>query len=175
MRTTHAIDLLLQKLPPDTCMAHCLPELVNNLPSIAVLCDAGCKVYFHSTGCKVSLNGEIILQGWRDPKNRLWCIKIINDGWITDLKIRDKDTSCETPAILPIVEANSLHECDNTYQLINFYHATLNYSVVSMLVKAIGKGYLKGFAGPTLCQVQQHIKVNDKTEKGHMDQSCQGK
>jgi hypothetical protein len=75
-----------------------------------------------------------------------------------------------------VVEANSLYEeCDNTYQLINFYHVTLNYPVVSMLVKAINKGYLKGFAGLTLHQVCQHIKVNNETEKGHTDQSCQGK
>jgi hypothetical protein len=73
------------------------------------------------------------------------------------------------------VEANSLYECKNTYQLINFYHATLNYPVISMLVKAINKGYLKGFASLTSCQVCQHIKVNNETEKGHMDQSCQGK
>jgi hypothetical protein len=38
------------------------------------------------------------------------------------------------------VEAKSLYECDNTYQLTNFYHATLNYPVVSTLVKAINKG-----------------------------------
>jgi hypothetical protein len=49
-----------------------------------------------------------------------------------------------------VVEANSLYECDNTYQLINFYHVTLNYPVVSTLVKAIDNGYLKGFAGLTL-------------------------
>jgi hypothetical protein len=61
MRTTHAMDLLLQKLPPDTIMAHHLPGLVNNLLSVAVLYNAGCKVYFHSTGCNVTLNGEIIL------------------------------------------------------------------------------------------------------------------
>jgi hypothetical protein len=42
-------------------MAHHLPELVNNLLSVAVLCDADCKVYFHSTGSKVTLNGEMIL------------------------------------------------------------------------------------------------------------------
>jgi hypothetical protein len=62
------------------------------------------------------------------------------------------------------VEANSLYECNNTYQLINFYHATLNYPVVFMLVKAIDKGYLKGFAGLTSRQVQQHIKVNKEAE-----------
>jgi hypothetical protein len=68
-----------------------------------------------------------------------------------------------------VVEANSLYECNNTYQLINFYHAILNYPVVSTLVKAINKGYLKGFASLILHQVCQHIKVNNETEKGHMD------
>jgi hypothetical protein len=74
-----------------------------------------------------------------------------------------------------VVEAISLYECNNTNQLINFYHATLTYPVVSMLVKAINKGYLKGFAGLTSCQVHHHIKINNKTDKGNMDQSCQGK
>jgi hypothetical protein len=69
MRTTHTMALLLQNLPPDRRMAHQFPGLVNILLSTAVLCDAGCKVYFHSTGCEVSLNREIILRGWRDPKN----------------------------------------------------------------------------------------------------------
>ncbi len=43
-----------------------------------------------------------------------------------------------------------------------------------MLVKAINKGYLKGFAGLTLCRVHQHIKINNKTEKRHINQSPQG-
>jgi hypothetical protein len=73
----------------------------------------------------------------------MWRVKIINYGWITDLKIKDNDTNCETPVIPLAVEANSLYECNNTYQLINFYHATLNYPVISTLVKAINKGYLK--------------------------------
>jgi hypothetical protein len=68
-----------------------------------------------------------------------------------------------------VVEANSLYECNNTYQLINFYHATLNYPVVSALV-VINTGYLKGFASQTLRRVCQHIKVKDEMEKGHMDQ-----
>jgi hypothetical protein len=74
-----------------------------------------------------------------------------------------------------VAEVNSLYECNNTYRLINFYHATLNYLVISTLVEAIDKGYLKGFSSLTSCWVQQHIKVKDKTEKGHMDQLRQGK
>jgi hypothetical protein len=69
MCTTHAMDLLLQKLPPNARMAHCLPGLINTLLSVTVLCNAGCKVYFHSTGYEVTLNGEVIFRGLRDPKN----------------------------------------------------------------------------------------------------------
>jgi hypothetical protein len=46
MMTTHAINLLLRKLPPEARLAHQLPGLVNNLLSVAVLCDAGCEVFF---------------------------------------------------------------------------------------------------------------------------------
>ncbi len=61
MRTTHAMDQLLQKLPPNARMVHCLSGLNSKLLSFTVLCNALCKVYFHSTGCEVTLNGEMIL------------------------------------------------------------------------------------------------------------------
>jgi hypothetical protein len=63
MTTTHAINLLLWNLSPEARLGHCLPGLVNNLLSIAVLVDTGCKVFFHRTRCKVTFEGAIILQG----------------------------------------------------------------------------------------------------------------
>jgi hypothetical protein len=42
-------------------MAHSLTGLTNNLLSVAVLCDAGCEVFFNATGCEVTLNGLVIL------------------------------------------------------------------------------------------------------------------
>ena len=87
MTSMHAVNLLLTKLPDDACLAHRLPGLVNNLLSVAVLCDAGCEVFFHKHGCEVIHNGETILRGWRDPKNRLWCVKLVDDGWNTNLTI----------------------------------------------------------------------------------------
>jgi hypothetical protein len=71
MTTTHAVDLLLCNLPPQARLGHRLPGLVNNLLSVAAFVNAGCKVFFHCTGCKVTFNGTVILQGWRDPKNKL--------------------------------------------------------------------------------------------------------
>jgi hypothetical protein len=46
MMATHAVDLPLSKLPPEACLAHQLTSLVNNLLSVAILYDAGCKVFF---------------------------------------------------------------------------------------------------------------------------------
>ena len=51
MTSTHAVNLLLMKLPNAAQLAHRLPSLVNNLLSVAVLCDAGCKVFFYKHGC----------------------------------------------------------------------------------------------------------------------------
>ena len=140
MTSTDAVNLLLTKLPGNARLAHRLPGLVNNLLSVAVLYGAGCEVIFHKHGCEVTLNGETILRGWRNPKNRLWCVKLVDDGWTTKLTICDdspwppiplKTTPTgivmATPTTDNVTEqANSLYECSNTHQLIHYYYACLN-------------------------------------------------
>jgi hypothetical protein len=140
MTSTHAVNLLLTKLPDDARLAHRLPGLIKNLLSGAVLYNAGCKVFFHKHGCKVTLNRETILRGWRDPKNRLWHVKLVDDGWTTKLTIRDDSTRPPTPLKTTLTgiamaspttnkvteQANSLYECLNTHQLIHYYYACLN-------------------------------------------------
>jgi hypothetical protein len=169
MRTTHAVDLLLSKLPPNACMAHSLPGLTNNLLSIAFPCNAGCELFFNTTSCKVTFDGKVILQGWHDSKHCLWRVCIVDDGWMTNLMINDNVTTPQTTAV-----AHSLYDCDNMQQLTHFYHACLFSPVVSTLTNAINKGYLKGFPGLTAQCVCWHIQINDATKKGHMDQTHQG-
>ena len=53
MITSHAVNLLLSKLPADAKFGHWLSGLVNNLLLVAMLCGAGCKVFFHSTHVKL--------------------------------------------------------------------------------------------------------------------------
>jgi hypothetical protein len=79
-------------------MAHSLPGLSNNLLSIR-------EVFFNATGCEVTLNGEIILRGWR---HRLWLVRIVDDGWTTNLKVSDVASPPPTEV------AHSLYDCDNT-------------------------------------------------------------
>ena len=175
MTSTHAVNLLLNKLPADARLAHQLPGLVNNLLSVAVLCNAGCEVFFQKHGCEVTHTGETILRGWRDPKNRLWRVKLEDDGWTTKLTIRDDAThppipltttptgiAMATPTTVEEAQANSLYECSNTYQLIHYYYACLNYPVPSSLLQAIDRGYFRGWRGLTsmghMDQVRQHQK-----------------
>ncbi len=61
MTTTHAVDLLLRNLPPEARLGHCLLGLMNNLLSVTALVNAGCKVFFHRTGCEVMFDGTVIL------------------------------------------------------------------------------------------------------------------
>ena len=70
--TTETLLLLLNKLPNSARVAHRAPGITNNLLAASELADAGCELFFHSTGCEVTHNGEILLRGWRDPETRLW-------------------------------------------------------------------------------------------------------
>ena len=85
MTSTNTVNLLLQALPPKDRLAHRLPGLTNNLLSVAALCDAGCEVFFHRQGCNVTLEGTTIIRGWQDPKNKLWRVKIVGNGWTTSI------------------------------------------------------------------------------------------
>jgi hypothetical protein len=142
MTTTHPVDLLLWNLPPEVRLGYCLPCLVNNLLSVSALVDAGYKIFLHCTGCKVIFNGAIILRGWRDPKNRLWWVKKVNNGWTTDYKVaiwtQEKPTvELTTP---PTAHAYSLKKCSTTHKFMHFFKACLNYPVLSTLIKAIKAG-----------------------------------
>jgi hypothetical protein len=100
------------------------------------------------------------LRGWRDPKNYLWRVVIVNDGWTIKLTVHNVTRPVIPLSTIPTRHlansmpimpsesnatlANSLYECSNTGQLMNYYYTCLNYLVKSTLTKAINRGYLKG-------------------------------
>ncbi|KAL7483628.1 LOW QUALITY PROTEIN: hypothetical protein ACHAW6_009272 [Cyclotella cf. meneghiniana] len=71
-------------------------------------------------------------------------------------------------------QVNSIYECENTSQFINFYYATMSYPVISMWTKAIDKGYLRGWNGLTSDHVRCFINPLNSNEQGYMDQRCAG-
>eukprot|EP00804_Cyclotella_cryptica_P020406 CCRYP_012624-RA/>CCRYP_012624-RA protein AED:0.67 eAED:0.42 QI:0/0/0/0.75/0/0/4/0/921 len=119
--TTEDLHLLLHKLPPATRVAHRAPGITHSLVSAATLADAGCDLFFHRTGCEISLNSEIILRGGNN------------------IVPPDHAFTHSQP------QANSICECSNTQQLIQFYYATMGYPVISTWIKAIDLGYCRGW------------------------------
>ena len=169
MFTTKTLELLINKLPKAAREAHRAPTLTNNLLSVSVLCDAGCEVHFHFHGCEITFNGETIVRGWRDLSTNMWRISLIPDGGnnVIDPTITNDFTS---EVEMPSFFANSIYECENTGQLIKFYHAAMGFPVTSTWCKAIDAGYFRGWPSLTSARVRKFIKVVPETEKGHMDQ-----
>ena len=168
--TTGTLELLLSKLPKAAREAHRAP-VTNNLVSVSVLCDAGCEVLFHPAGCDITYNGETIIRGWRCMQSNMWRISLTDDG--TNNIIPD-DVSIEDQVEMPSFFANSIYECENTNQLIQFYHATMGFPAASTWCKAIDAGYFKGWPGLTSKRVRRFIKIVEETEMGHMDQRRAG-
>ena len=167
MFTTSTLELLLTKLPKSAREAHAFPSLTNNLLSVFVLCDEGCDIWFHMHGCEINFNGETIVRGWRDLKSNMWRISLIPDGG--NNIIPNNDTSHSTSK-MPDFFSNSIYECENIGQLINFYHATMGYPVTSTWCQAIDAGYFQGWPSLTSKRVRKCIKTTAETEMGHMDQ-----
>ena len=110
MFTTKTLQLLLNKLPKPAREAHCAPSIVNNLVSVSVLCDAGCEVYFHHTGCEITFNGETIIRGWRYLRTNMWRISLLSNGG-NNIIPNDDDSITEYVKILDFL-VNSIYDCD---------------------------------------------------------------
>ena len=174
MFTTNTLELLLTKLPRAAREAHEAPTITNNLISVSVLCDAGCEVFFHMTGCEITFNGETIVRGWRDMRTNMWRISLIPDNANNVVPADDNQNEISSAVKFPAFLANSIYECENTTQLIQFYHATMGFPRISTWCKAIDAGYFRGWPSLTSKRVRKFIKVVDETEMGHMDQTRAG-
>ena len=139
--------------------------IVHNLAAVANLVDEGHEVTFREHDAIVTQNNNknVVLRGWRDTENRLWRVPITSPTPFTTTN--NATSTCQV---------NSIYDCQGEKQLIQFYHATLFSPVKTTLLKAIKKGYLRGWPGLTAQAVQRNINVEEATVKGHLNQKRQG-
>ena len=104
MFTIETMELLLSKLPKASREAHRVPGIINNLLSVSFLCDAGCEVFFHITGCEISSNGEIIVRWWRHMQTNMWSISLLVEG-VSNI-IPDRSDG----AMIPYLEATPINK-----------------------------------------------------------------
>ena len=142
MKTTVTLDLLLDKLTPASQTAHRCPGITNNLLAVSTLCNAGCSVLFLEHGVKVEFNGEIVLQGWRDQRNDLWRFPITSKVEGNSI-IPSTLTAYYNPSQSIIMQSliNSIYECDNTKELIRYYHEAFFYPTKHRMLAAKKLGY----------------------------------
>ena len=174
METTKTLELLLPKWPEKARRAFRCPKITNNLVAVCELTDAGCGVYFYKTGVDVDYEGEIISRGWRDKFNRLWRIPLTSEGGGRITPPTNPEEYGPTNGIIFQAEVNAIYECENTEQLIKYFHAALCSHTKSTLIAAANEGYLRGFPGLTATAIRKYIGIEVATELGHMKQIQQG-
>ena len=171
MSTQKTIELLLPKWPKKARKGYTVPNITNNLVSVAELCDADCTVYFHQHGVDITYEGEIIGRGWRDRPTKLWRISLTSEGG--DRITPTTDWTNDSDGIFHM-QANSIYKCENKEQLIQYYHASLCSHPKTVLIAAADAGYLRGCPGLTATGIRKYIGVEYATEMGHMKQIQSG-
>ena len=171
MSTQKTIELLLPKWPEKARKGYTVPNITNNLVSVAELCDAGCTVFFHEHGVDIEYEGEVIGRGWRDRPSKLWRISLTSEG--VGRVTPTTDWTNDSDGIFNI-QANSIYECENKEQLIKYYHASLCSHPKTVLIAAADAEYLRGCPGLNATGIRKYIGVEYATEMGHMKQIQSG-
>ena len=138
MRTTNVVKLNLPSLPEEAKTAHRLPGLTNNLISAPILCDAGCEIIFSKKKVSVKKDDKLIMEGWRDPLNRLWRVPL------DTTPSRTETNNYFAPLTSEPNLAQALYECESEKELIHFYHAICFSPTKSTWTTAIRKGFFRG-------------------------------
>ena len=174
MQTKKTIELNLPKLPKAARKGFTVPNLTNNLVSVAELADAECGTYFHKHGVEIDFEGEIIGRGWRDKPSRLWRISLTSEGGERITPTTNANEYITGSDGIYNIQANAIYECKNKEQLIKYYHASLGSHPKRSLIAAAKAGYLRGCPGLNAKDIQKYIGIEYATEMGHMKQTQKG-
>jgi len=164
IHSTHDCDLIAPFLPLAARKAHIFPTLTTTLISISMMCDAGCIATFTSSHVTVTLHGQAVLQGPRDPTTGLWTL--------TMPTAPHSALTCSHPPSLPSpARALAAQFSATPAELVAFAHAALFSPVLSTLCLALDNNYIHGFPGLTSALVRKYPPQSAAMIKGHLDQS----
>ena len=166
MKATHQVQATLSpKLSAKAQEGHVLDGLTTgSLVSIGKLCDDDCIALFTKYNVRIVKNGEVIIEGRRNPNNGLYMIP---------LSPRQPTPIAEAPK--KSLKALSMIRCAKTKaDLAAFLHGTLGSPVISTLLRAIKRGHFTHWPGLTEELIRKHLPKSLATAKGHMRGQQQG-
>ena len=68
---------------------------------------------------------------------------------------------------------NAIYECDNTKELVRYYHAAFFSPTKHRMLAAEKHGYFRGCPGLTRKAINKHLTIEASTEQGWMNQHKQ--
>jgi len=133
MQSTHDAELNIPGLPRAARIGHIVPALSTKpLLSIGQFCDTGCQVAFTATTVDISYNGNLVLQGTRTQRTRLWELDL-------------QQPVCPTSQQCHLAVGH-----DTAADLVAYAHAALFSPALSTLAEAMHRQHVPEFSGLTL-------------------------
>ena len=116
-----------------------------------------------------------MIRGWCDQRNNLWRVPITSEGEGQSI-IPPTPPADYNPSQGIIMQSliNSIYECDNTKEIIRYYHAAFFSPTKHIMLSAEKLGYFRGCPGLTRKAINNHLGIETATEKGWMTQLRQG-
>jgi hypothetical protein len=177
--SAHVCDIRIPGLST-VLTGHIIQSLtIASLIGICPLCKAGCKVVFDNKKCDVIFNEKVILRGYKDPTTDLWTLPIPNKVCTapgpTVLPQPGPCLGCapHTPIDASIIHldvtlATFTHAVQPWANAIKFAHQSLCNPKISMLLKAVCKGFFKGCPNILESLILKYLNPSSTTAKGHI-------
>ena len=140
------------RLKEDATEALVYPDITNeSLLSIGQLCDDGCIAIFTRTKLYIIKNGEVVLVGQRNQRDKLWDVQL------------NKETEHENLHYIVLKDQSKR-------DLAEFLHACAFSPAISTLQVAVNKGNFITWPGIEGLNFKRLIGTTIATAKGHLDQ-----
>lgn len=135
-------------------------QLSRSLFSVADYCNRGCTAVFTDSKFEIfSPVGEIILQGFKNPNDKLWPVQL------NDAARNAHDNGSEASNVVR-------HELDAEF--VAFCHAALGSPTLSTFLRALRAGWLSTWPRLTAKIVAANPPASKATALGHLDLNRQG-
>jgi hypothetical protein len=202
VQSIHECNIHIPGLPT-VLTGHIVPHLaIASLIGIRPLCKAGCTVIFDDKKCDIVYNGNIILQGFKDPSTNLWMLPILK-GVVGTTQQSDSVgphsahmvSSCRNmgdlatdptlpppgpcidraphPSLHPVL-AMFTHLVNKHANAVKFAYQLLCNPLISTLLKAMQCGFLKGCPNISKTLILKYSNPSPLTAKGYMKRPHQG-
>jgi hypothetical protein len=167
IQSTHTCNIDISGLLPTATKAHIFKTFAHVLLSIPVLADHGCTMSFTKDAVIVTLQDNIILQGYRNHAMGMWTVPLVPNPHSTPLANHAIQPTHESPLFQA---ANSAYHMKNKKELAMFYHAAAGYPIPSTWIKAIQAGNYTTWPALTADLISRNLPASIIMAKGHMQQ-----